>query len=392
MPDIINNKFISLQSGSQNGLERQPILLDESFFKNIRNPFLIINDSKKNIVNDQIPLKFFTGTKLISNENELADIENYFGAITFEGKPIFFLTEEENNLIFPNPKKDHKFKNINNNLISLLPIESFESFSKMLELSKNEFSQHANLKKFILHRKIKAQLTNKISIKDIFHFIPYLDQSHEFFIFYDGVEIHISLTPETLLTVDNQMVTTMALAGTMPRGNDPQSDLSFEKILLTDKKNLNEQSIVTTSVEKTLNEFCINVKIEDRFVKKLKHVQHLQNNFCARLKNPKSLFQLIRALHPTPALGGEPKELGLKTIAKIEKNPRNLYGASVGFYQNNYARFLVNIRNISFKNNDDSLLIYGGAGILPESSALNEWIETENKMAQFLRFFDQEDV
>lgn len=365
-------------------------MIDENFFANLKTPFLLIKNtsSTNDSSGELLSLSFFTGDTLVS-PHALNTHQSFFGGLSFEGEPVFFETKNIIELSLPNKKLETKYFSKTHLLENLTPVEDFNHFDQMIHLSKNEFQNHPELLKFILHRKIKATFNQSLTLDALIDLIPPLDNNHEFFIFFDGKEVQLSFTPETLIEKCDDTIFTMALAGTISRGKTLEEDQELEKELLADPKNIEEQTIVAKSINDVLAPFCHNIKIEEKTIKKLRHVQHLMNHISASLKNPTSFFELLKTLHPTPALGGEPKELALKSIKKIEQHPRHFYGGAIGFVEKNRAHFLVNIRNFSFSLGENSLFIYGGAGILKNSETKSEWQETENKMGQFLNFFNQ---
>ncbi len=351
---------------------------------NENTPFLLLK--KKDFLDKDHYFKIYAGNQP-QNFTEEKDQVNFFGALSFEGEQNFLKIENVYQL--DNLKSNIFFKSEDLKLCSVNPVESFDLFEKMINMSKTAFSRNKKLLKIVLHRKIKITFNRALVLDDLLSFIPELTDNQHFFIYYDGNEVHLSLTPETLVELNKTTIKTMALAGTAPRGNDSTADKKLESGLLNDVKNLKEQDLVAQNIMATLENFCTELSISQKNIVKLSHVQHLINSITGIIKSPLLLPQILKELHPTPALGGEPKTLAKQTIREIEGAPRNLYGAAIGIKEYDHAEFLVNIRNFSFIPGENSLYIYGGAGILPESSAASEWEETENKMRTFLNFFSK---
>ena len=86
---------------------------------------------------------------------------------------------------------------------------------------------------------------------------------------------------------------------------------------------------------------------------------------------------MLKNLHPTPAIGGFPKNEALSLI-KAENEDRGWYGGPIGWIDNNLdGEFFLNIRSgLGF---DSNLYLFSGSGIIKESICENEWMETEQK-------------
>lgn len=360
-------------------------MIDEHFFANLKTPFLLIKN--KASTNEFINLSLFLGERPIA-EDELRSHQSFFGGLTFEGIPNFFEIKSCSQVTLLNKPHGTNFQSESLKINSITEIEDYDQFTQMIDASKMEFENAPELLKFILHRKVQIRFNQVLTLSTLLELIPPQDMTHDFFIFYDGNEVQISFTPETLLEMEQNTLRTMALAGTSSRGKNEEEDKRLENELLADSKNLTEQEVVTNSIKNTLSPFCHNLKIENKTIKKLQHVQHLMNLITASLNENVSFIDILRNLHPTPALGGEPKEMALKSIQKIEQRPRRYYGGAIGYFNQERARFLVNIRNISFVHGENSLYVYGGAGILKNSDSMTEWHETRNKMKTFLTYFN----
>ena len=117
---------------------------------------------------------------------------------------------------------------------------------------------------------------------------------------------------------------------------------------------------------------------------KNRHIQHLYTPINATLSPEVSLFQLIEKLHPTPALGGEPKEAAVAAIREIETFERGWYGSPVGWMdgQEN-GEFIVAIRSGLFT--DRSAVLYAGCGIVEGSVLQSELEETDTKLSPMLQ-------
>ena len=118
---------------------------------------------------------------------------------------------------------------------------------------------------------------------------------------------------------------------------------------------------------------------------KNRDIQHLYVPIIGQRQKAFRFLQGIQQLHPTPALGGEPKELALNWLNEHEKLARGLYGAPIGWIalKEDVGEFAVGIRSAILNKNTGFL--YAGCGIVADSQAELERIETKIKFQPMLR-------
>lgn len=338
----------------------------------------------------------FSGHEKIQPESFLSDNPELisFGYLSFEGEAFFYRSINNH---FLEEDADHTRFEINNKLKNLSAhspviikkedLENFSTWSQMIQKAKDKFGQFSELKKIVLHRKINLELQDPINTHHLLHFLPEVSEDHYFFIFKNHDQYIISYSPETLCHYKEDKFNTISLAGTFPRNLESREiDLKNSEELLRDPKNLREQHLVTERIKKDLSLYSSDIEIGPIYILKQKFVQHLAQNICATIS--KSLIgTLIKKLHPTPALGGEPRQLALETISEIEQSPRQSYGGAFGHNFNQEIHLAVNIRCMVFHLQQRKITLYGGCGILEESDPKLEWEETENKMRHFLLHF-----
>ena len=101
------------------------------------------------------------------------------------------------------------------------------------------------------------------------------------------------------------------------------------------------------------------------------------------------MLDVVRKLHPTPALGGAPQEQALQYIKTHEKSPRGLFAAPIGYYTaHNSGEFVVGIRSMYVNQATHMATLFAGAGIVQDSNAAQEFKETDLKfepMRQLLK-------
>jgi anthranilate synthase component 1 len=119
-------------------------------------------------------------------------------------------------------------------------------------------------------------------------------------------------------------------------------------------------------------------------VEKYSHVQHLVSNVTSRLAAGKDSFDALRACFPAGTVSGAPKIRAMEIIDELEPFRRGPYAGVVGYFDfTGNANFAINIRTIFTKNG--KAYVQAGAGIVADSVAENEFLETENKMGAMVR-------
>jgi isochorismate synthase len=181
-------------------------------------------------------------------------------------------------------------------------------------------------------------------------------------------------TPESLISVSDNLVTTVSLAGTRKYpGHGVQ--------VTWDEKEIREQDIVTAYIEEVFNKFDITgyrkTALESM---KAGNLVHLKSGFSLSLDELDGrLFEFIEELHPTPSVCGLPKDEALSLLKKTEEHDREYYSGFLGPVDtiNNEMELFVNLRCMKIERR--SLKFFTGAGITSGSDPVKEWEETEDK-------------
>ena len=190
-------------------------------------------------------------------------------------------------------------------------------------------------------------------------------------------------TPELLVGLRGRRVNTMALAGSIGRGANARDDLRLGQALLRSDKDRREHQIVLDRLRARLLPLCDSLETPSRQLLRLKTIQHIHTPIQGELKRPLSALALAKILHPTPALGGDPRDLALDLIRQLEPIPRGWYGAPVGWLDAALdGQFAVAIRSAVAQ--ESRAWIYAGAGIVAGSEADKEWRETALKFQAML--------
>lgn len=189
----------------------------------------------------------------------------------------------------------------------------------------------------------------------------------------------IGASPERLVSVFKGRVNVDVLAGTAPRGKTASEDARFGAGLLESEKDCREHHIVFESVCRRLQDLGLSVSDGCRpSLKKLQNVQHLFVDVEAELASGIHLLDLVAALHPTPAVGGTPREAAVSKIKGLESFDRGLYAGPIGWLNaKGEGEFLVGIRSALVDG--DKARLFAGVGVVEGSVPAGEHRETDLK-------------
>ncbi|HBR95224.1 MAG TPA: isochorismate synthase [Opitutae bacterium] len=194
----------------------------------------------------------------------------------------------------------------------------------------------------------------------------------------------IGATPERLLQIRNGHLLTEAIAGSAPRGQSAGEDAKHARDLLESEKDLHEHICVRDSILRRLERVGVTGIAEPQpQLLLLANVQHLRTRIQAEVGESVHLLDILPEMHPTPAVGGSPREQAVPCIAELEQMQRGLYAGVVGWFNHlNEGEMIVGIRSALI---DGKLArLYAGAGIVKGSDPDKEMRETEMKLRALL--------
>ncbi len=184
----------------------------------------------------------------------------------------------------------------------------------------------------------------------------------------------LGATPEILFHSKNLKIQTMALAGTCPK-----SDSAPRASLLEDPKERHEHDLVIQDITQVLSAYGSVQKSETQLLE-LPTLWHLKTDLSVLATDQLNFTELVKKLHPTPALGVFPRTAGYHWMQNYEdQNARARFGAPFMFVfpDKNEAICLVAIRNLQW--NGDEILLGSGAGVVAASQLDREWQELLQK-------------
>ncbi|KAJ0256455.1 Isochorismate synthase 1 [Hirschfeldia incana] len=264
----------------------------------------------------------------------------------------------------------------------------YPAVEKALEIIKQKSS---SLSKVVLAR--NSRVITDTDIDPIAWLAQLQSEGHDAYQFClqpPGAPAFIGNTPERLFQRNQLGVCSEALAATRPRAASTARDMEIERDLLTSPKDDLEFSIVRENIREKLNSICDKVVVKpQKTVRKLARVQHLYSQLAGRLRREDDEFDMLAALHPTPAVCGLPAEEARLLIKEIESFDRGMYAGPIGFFGGEESEFAVGIRSALVEKGLGAL-IYAGTGIVAGSNPTSEWNELDLKISQFTKSIEHE--
>ena len=196
----------------------------------------------------------------------------------------------------------------------------------------------------------------------------------------DG-QAFLGSSPETLVQLSEQRVTTVALAGTRRRGDtSAEEDEALSAALLDSEKDRHEQELVAEAIVEALGHHVHDLEqTADPEVVRHPDVQHLRTEIQGRLANNATIFELVKQLHPTPAVGGLPRESALAWLDNHEQLDRGWYAGPIGWLSpKGEGEFVVAIRSVLMTGHMASA--FAGCGLVLNSNPEDEWEESQVKL------------
>lgn len=190
----------------------------------------------------------------------------------------------------------------------------------------------------------------------------------------------LGATPERLARTEGREFRTVAMAGSIGRGADAAGDDRLAAELLASDKDREEHLVVVEMLREALGSVAERLTVERvPSVVRLRHVQHLVTEVSGRLRERAGILALVGRLHPTPAVGGQPRDVALELIDEQEKLDRGWYAGPLGWLdRKGDGEFVVALRSGVVGGATASL--FAGCGIMADSDPGREWEESRMKL------------
>jgi isochorismate synthase EntC len=174
------------------------------------------------------------------------------------------------------------------------------------------------------------------------------------------------------------------MAGSVARGTNEADDDRLARQLEESAKDHAEHRLVSNFVVEALRPFSRSVEARAPEVVRFTNIQHLATTVTAELADPATgALDLAAALHPTPAVGGWPRQAADALIDELEGLERGWYAGAVGWIDGRGdGEFAVALRCGLLW--EDGARLYAGVGVMPDSDPTRELEETELKFKALL--------
>tara|TARA_B100000767_G_C19778651_1_gene544515 strand:- start:15851 stop:16879 length:1029 start_codon:yes stop_codon:yes gene_type:complete len=254
--------------------------------------------------------------------------------------------------------------------------ENKELFIDLVNQAKQKLEQ-TELQKVVISRAIDCKVTDKNPLQTFQNLLKLYSGAFVYLWNHPQTGSWMGATPERFINLNEGVLITTALAGTTQVEEGKEAKW-------TDKE-IEEQQLVTDDIKTSLIQMLPELKIDVGTLKSTRAgaLWHLKTDL--KIKHPNlKLPNIIKALHPTPAVGGVPKDLSIKFINKNEGYDRKFYTGFLGpFEANNQADLFVNLRCAELTPSGYN--VYVGAGITLKSNPESEWQETQRKANTFCK-------
>ncbi|MGZ3418582.1 MAG: anthranilate synthase component I family protein [Polyangiales bacterium] len=193
-------------------------------------------------------------------------------------------------------------------------------------------------------------------------------------------------SPETLVRLEDGIITVRPLAGTRPRGETEERDLQLERELLADPKERAEHVMLVdlgrNDVGRVAKIGSVRVPVQ-MSIERYSHVMHLVSEVHGELAEGKDAWDVLAAAFPAGTLSGAPKVRAMQIIRELEQRPRGIYGGAIGYVSRHGTMDLaIAIRTIVAYA--DRFEVGAGAGVVEASDPALEAAETRHKASAAL--------
>ncbi len=244
--------------------------------------------------------------------------------------------------------------------------------------------QDGALSKIVLAREIEVQSQQAWDVPHVLGRLGERFPACFIFGFGRGDGAMVGASPELLLRRDGQRVETVALAGSTRRSDDPSVDEHLAGQLMLSTKDRSEHDLVVDRIVRTLGPHALWVTAPtEPQIASVANVHHLATPIRAQLDGRARLLDLVGALHPTPAVGGEPNAAALAAIPGLEGIDRGWYAGPLGWIdRSGDGEFFVGLRSGVIRG--DRARLFAGVGVVGASDPASELAETELKLEAML--------
>ncbi|WP_332646767.1 anthranilate synthase component I [Lysinibacillus sp. 54212] len=196
----------------------------------------------------------------------------------------------------------------------------------------------------------------------------------------------LGTSPESLVKVQNGIVTTNPIAGTKPRGKTPEEDAAIAEALLTDEKEIAEHKMLVDLGRNDVGRIAKigSVRVTKYMtIERYKFVMHIVSEVVGELREDKHVVDVLASSLPAGTVSGAPKIRAMQIINRLEQRKRGVYAGAIGYISTTGNMDLaLAIRTMIVK--EAKAYVQAGAGIVYDSVPQSEYEETLNKARALL--------
>ena len=301
----------------------------------------------------------------------------YTDGILYDNKEkksfYFYYDKNRLNTISIQESKFEKFE-----MSTILENLDKQSFAKMVSSAK-KYIHDGDVFQVVLARRFNFEA--KGDLLKVYDALRKINPSPYMYHMKMGDKTITGSSPEMLLRVTGTMVETFPIAGTRPITENETQNEKMRQEMLNDEKELAEHTMLVDLGRNDIGRVCkygtVHVK-ELMAVKRFSHVQHMVTHVIGTLDKKFDVFDAIKAVFPAGTVSGAPKIRAMEIIDELEPESRGPYAGAIGYFSvNGCCDFAIAIRTIFFDGTKG--FVQTGAGIVSDSVAENEWMETQHK-------------
>ena len=283
--------------------------------------------------------------------------------------------------IYPNENDLHNIQGASNAALGNFDKAIKSNLKRKISDNKLNKSAHINLinksllvindgilKKVVLSR-VEAMSITSVDLATVFQkLLSFYKNSFVYIWFHPKVGFWLGASPEKLLTIEDNFIETVALAGTTKKGSDGSVSWSVKEI--------KEQQYVKSYILDSLINIVDNLSSAKTINIQSGNLYHLCSTISGSLKSFNDYNSVIKLIHPTPAVCGIPLDVSKEFISLNESYDRSYYTGYLGIIspKKKSVKLYVNLRCAEVF--DSFIKIYVGGGITKESNPANEFDET----------------
>ncbi len=255
---------------------------------------------------------------------------------------------------------------------------SKEQYCGMVEKAKRYIFE-GDIFQVVLSNRLEAEYEG--SLLNTYRVLRTVNPSPYMFYFASSSLEVAGASPETLVKLEDGVLHTFPLAGTRPRGKNPEEDDALEKDLLADPKELAEHSMLVDLGRNDIGKVSKfgSVALEKAFqVERYSHVMHIGSTVRGEIREDLDALDAIASILPAGTLSGAPKIRAAEIINELEDCRRGIYGGAVGYISLTGNMDMCIAIRLAYKK-DGKVYIRSGAGIVADSVPETEFQESLNK-------------